>query len=106
MIEALRADNGKLLRKLLRTLSRSEKPHARDFADLLVHHPNLQDLVPTERGCLLPITVILGSRRNLWDPLRRGTPDIPQKVPRMMGYSGVCGRGGSGSRGLSCCHTA
>jgi hypothetical protein len=46
LIEALRADNGKLLRELLKTLSRSEKRYARDFADLLVRHPNLRDLVP------------------------------------------------------------
>jgi hypothetical protein len=46
LIEALRANNGKLLRRLLKTLSRSKKRYAKDFADLIVHHLNLRDLLP------------------------------------------------------------
>jgi hypothetical protein len=46
LIKALRANNGKLLRRLLKTLGRNKKRYAKDFADLLVHHPNLRDLVP------------------------------------------------------------
>jgi hypothetical protein len=43
LIEALRADNGKLLRGLLKKLGND--PNSRTLADLLVHHPNLRDLV-------------------------------------------------------------
>jgi hypothetical protein len=43
VIEALRADNGKLLRGLLKKLGND--PETRTLADLLVHHPNLKDLV-------------------------------------------------------------
>jgi hypothetical protein len=46
MIDALRAKNGRLLRGLLKTLGGSKKCYAKDFLDLLVHHPNLRDLVP------------------------------------------------------------
>ena len=43
VIEALRADNGKLLRGLLKKLGSDLA--SRQLADVLVHHPNLKDLV-------------------------------------------------------------
>jgi hypothetical protein len=43
LIEGLRADNGKRLRRLLQRLGND--PASREFADLIVHHPNLKDLV-------------------------------------------------------------
>jgi hypothetical protein len=43
VIEALRANNGKLLRRLLKKLGNDAD--SRTLADLLVHHPNLKDLV-------------------------------------------------------------
>ena len=46
IIEALRAENGKLLRGLLKTLSKRGGIDAKHFAEFLVHHPNLRDLVP------------------------------------------------------------
>jgi hypothetical protein len=47
LLEALRADEGKELRRLLRSLSsKSKDPVARKLAEVLVQHPELRDLVP------------------------------------------------------------
>jgi hypothetical protein len=45
VLEALRAGDGRLLRALLRTLSRDDSADARRLAEVLVHHPKLRDLI-------------------------------------------------------------
>ena len=47
LVEALRADDGKELRRLLKALSKSKDPEARSLAEALVQYPELlRDLVP------------------------------------------------------------
>jgi hypothetical protein len=46
MIDALRADNGKLLRALLKKLNQDDSADSVRLAEVLMHHPNLRDLVP------------------------------------------------------------
>jgi hypothetical protein len=45
VLEALRAGDGRLLRALLRTLSRDDSTDAKRLAEVLVHHPKLRDLI-------------------------------------------------------------
>jgi hypothetical protein len=46
MINALRADNGRLLRGLLKKLSKDGGDDSVRLAEVLKHHPSLRDLVP------------------------------------------------------------
>lgn len=46
ILDALRADDGKSLRALLKSLSKSDEPDAKDLAQVLISHPSLRDLIP------------------------------------------------------------
>jgi hypothetical protein len=45
VIDALRADNGKLLRLLIKRFANNGRPEHRKLAEMLVHHPNLRHMV-------------------------------------------------------------
>ena len=46
MIDQLRADNGKLLRALLKKLNQDDSADSVRLAEVLKHHPSLRDLIP------------------------------------------------------------
>ena len=46
MIDALRADNGRLLRALLKKLNQDDSADLMRLAEVLAHHPCLRDLIP------------------------------------------------------------
>jgi hypothetical protein len=46
LLKVLRADDGKEFRSLLKSLSKSTDPAARELAEALVQYPELRDLVP------------------------------------------------------------
>ena len=46
LVEAVRADDGKELRRLLKSLCKSQDPEARRLTEALVQYPELRDLVP------------------------------------------------------------
>jgi hypothetical protein len=43
VIDALRANNGRLLRLLLKRLSNNPRPEDKELVDMIVHHPQLRD---------------------------------------------------------------
>ena len=45
VIDALRADNGRLLRLLIKRLANDGQPRDKELTQLLVRHPKLRDLV-------------------------------------------------------------
>ena len=45
VIDALRADDGRLLRLLIKRLSNDPRPEANEFVETIVHHPQLRDLL-------------------------------------------------------------
>ena len=45
VIDALRANNGRLLRLLIKRLSDSPRPEAKKLVETIVHHPQLRDLL-------------------------------------------------------------
>ena len=45
VIDALRADNGRLLRLLIKRLSNDDRPEAKELVETIVHHPRLRDLL-------------------------------------------------------------
>jgi hypothetical protein len=46
IIDALRADNGRLLTALLKKLNQDDSDDSVRLAEVLMHHPKLRDLVP------------------------------------------------------------
>jgi hypothetical protein len=48
VIDALRANNGRLLRLLVKRLSTDPRPEAKELVETIVHHPQLRDLL----GCV------------------------------------------------------
>jgi hypothetical protein len=46
LIDALRDDDGRLFRAILRRLKQEDRAHSLLLAEALVSHPNLRDLVP------------------------------------------------------------
>jgi hypothetical protein len=46
LIEVLRACDGTIYRAAVRGFAMSDDPQAKTVHDLLVHHPNLRDLLP------------------------------------------------------------
>jgi hypothetical protein len=46
LLEVLREEDGKLLRSLLKSLSKNKDPSAKRLAEVLIQHPLLRDLVP------------------------------------------------------------
>jgi hypothetical protein len=47
VIDALRADNARLLRLLIKRFANDGQPEHKEMVEILVNHPNLRDLVPT-----------------------------------------------------------
>ena len=47
VIDALRADHGRLLRLLIKRFANDGQPEHKKLAEILVHHPNLRYLVAT-----------------------------------------------------------
>ena len=45
IIDALRANNGRLLRLLIKRLSNDPRPEAKELVETIVHHPQLRDLL-------------------------------------------------------------
>jgi len=45
VIDALRADDGRLLRLLIKRLSNDDRPEAKELVETIVHHPQLRDLL-------------------------------------------------------------
>ena len=45
VIDALRANNGRRLRLLIKRLSDSPRPEAKKLVETIVHHPQLRDLL-------------------------------------------------------------
>jgi hypothetical protein len=43
--DALRANNGRLLRLLIKRLSSDPRPEAKELVETIVHHPQLRDLL-------------------------------------------------------------
>lgn len=46
IIDALRADSGRLLRALLKKLNQDDSDDSVRLAEVLMHHPRLRDLAP------------------------------------------------------------
>ena len=46
LLEALREEDGKLRRSLLKSLSKNKDPRGKRLAEVLIQHPLLRDLVP------------------------------------------------------------
>jgi hypothetical protein len=49
VIDALRANNGRLLRLLIKRLSNDPRPEAKELVETIVHHPQLQGAGPRSR---------------------------------------------------------
>ena len=46
IIDQLRADNGRLLRALIKKLNQDDSDDSVRLAEVLKHHPSLRDLIP------------------------------------------------------------